>query len=51
MKKNKPEFIIHNSIKGMLPRNRLGNKLIKHLKVYKGTDHPHVSQNPQSLEL
>ena len=45
------EFILHNSVKGMLPHNKLGRKLIKHLKIYKDSIHPHESQCPKKLEL
>ena len=45
------EFILHNSIKVMLPHNKLGRKLIKHLKIYKDSVHPHESQCPKKLEL
>ena len=51
LKETNPTFIIENSVKGMLPHNKLGNKLIKHLKVYTGSDHPHKAQNPTLLEL
>ena len=51
LKETNPTFIIENSVKGMLPHNKLGNKLIKHLKVYTGSDHPHQAQNPTLLEL
>lgn len=51
LKKTKPEFIIQNAVKGMLPKTRLGNKLIKKLKVYSGETHPHQAQNPQVLSL
>lgn len=44
-------FIITKSIKGMLPHNKLGNKLINHLKVYNGSKHPHESQNPKLMEI
>ncbi|MCB0749890.1 MAG: uL13 family ribosomal protein, partial [Ignavibacteriae bacterium] len=37
--------------KGMLPKNRLGRKLIKKLKVYAGTKHPHTAQQPEALSL
>lgn len=47
----KPEFVIENAVKGMLPKNRLGSKLFKKLKVYKGAEHPHVAQKPESLNL
>ena len=46
-----PERIIEKAIKGMLPKNRLGRKFFKNLKVYKGGEHPHISQNPQIIEL
>ena len=51
LKEKDVEKIIHKSVKGMLPHNKLGNKLINHLKVYKGKDHPHGAQNPVLLEF
>ena len=51
IKENNPEFIIFNAIKGMLPHNKLGSKIIKHLKVYAGSAHPHLSQNPEKIEI
>ncbi len=47
----KPEFVIEAAVKGMLPKNRLGNKLIKKLKVYPGDSHPHKAQKPESISL
>jgi large subunit ribosomal protein L13 len=47
----KPEEIIRHAVKGMLPKNRLGRKLIKRLKVYVGPTHPHQAQQPVVLEL
>ena len=47
----KPEEIIRSAVRGMLPKNRLGSKLIKGLKVYAGPDHPHQAQNPEVLEF
>jgi len=44
-----PERIIMNAVKGMLPRNRLGRKLLTHLKVYSGELHPHTAQQPQII--
>lgn len=38
-------------MKGMLPKNRIGRKLIKNMYVYNGPDHPHAAQNPRVLEL
>ncbi len=45
----KPEFIIENAVKGMLPKTRLGKKLIKKLKIYAGESHPHQAQKPESI--
>lgn len=46
-----PERVIYHAVRGMLPKNKLGRKLIKKLKVYGGTDHPHTAQNPESIKL
>ena len=46
-----PEYIIMHAVKGMLPKNKLANQIIKKLKVYTGTDHPHAGQNPEKIEL
>ena len=47
----KPEFAVQNAVKGMLPKTKLGNKLIKKLKVYAGTVHPHAAQKPEIISL
>jgi large subunit ribosomal protein L13 len=47
----KPEQLIELAVKGMLPKNRLGRKLIKKLKIYTGNVHPHEAQQPKNLEL
>jgi large subunit ribosomal protein L13 len=47
----RPEFIIQNAVKGMMPRNRLARAQMKKLKVYAGSEHPHAAQNPQPLEV
>ena len=44
-----PERIITNAVKGMLPHNRLGRQLLTHLKVYKGSSHPHAAQLPKTI--
>ena len=44
-----PERIITNAVKGMLPHNRLGRQLLTHLKVYSGTEHPHLAQLPKTI--
>ena len=49
MKEKYPNKIITNAVKGMLPHNRLGQKLLTHLKVYTGREHPHSSQQPKNL--
>ena len=41
-----PERIIEEAVKGMLPKNKLGNSMIKKLKVFSGTNHDHESQQP-----
>lgn len=46
-----PERVIEAAVKGMLPKNRLGRRMHKKLKVYAGPDHPHAAQKPQPLEL
>lgn len=40
----KPEFLIEHAVKGMLPKNKLSDKIIKKLKVYAGSEHPHKAQ-------
>ena len=49
VRENFPEKIITNAVKGMLPHNRLGRKLLTHLKVYSGELHPHAAQRPQTI--
>ncbi len=46
-----PERVLIDSIKGMLPHNRLGRAMFKKLKVYAGPEHPHAAQNPKKLEF
>lgn len=47
----KPEYVIESAVKGMLPKNRLGNQLIKKLKVYAADIHPHSAQKPELLNI
>ena len=42
----RPQFIIEHAVKGMLPRNKLGRSMLKKLKIYAGTEHPHEAQEP-----
>ena len=46
-----PDRIITNAVKGMLPHNRLGRKILKNLKVYPSEEHPHLAQQPIKIEL
>lgn len=46
-----PERPLHAAVKGMLPKNRLGRKMIKKLKVYAGQDHPHEAQQPEAWQI
>lgn len=48
---NKPEQVLEQAIHGMLPKNRLGDKMRLKLKVYAGAEHPHQAQNPEVYEL
>ena len=43
-----PERVIRDAVWGMLPKNRLGRKLLRKLKVYRGPDHPHEAQQPKT---
>ena len=48
--KNSPEDAIRMAVKGMLPKNKLGKKMLTKLKIYKDNDHPHQAQNPNILD-
>ncbi|MBP6334543.1 MAG: 50S ribosomal protein L13 [Bacteroidia bacterium] len=50
MKKN-PALILENSIRGMLPKNRLGRHLFTNLHIYVGTEHPHTAQKPTPIKF
>ena len=51
MMEKRPEKVIELAVKGMLPKNRLGRKMIKKLKVYTGSEHPHTAQAPEVYEF
>lgn len=51
MMETKPEELVRIAVRGMLPKNRLGRSMLKKLKVYVGTEHPHGPQSPEALEL
>ena len=48
--KKSPEDAIRMAVKGMLPKNKLGKKMLTKLKIYKDNDHPHQAQNPSTLD-
>jgi large subunit ribosomal protein L13 len=47
----KPTIIIQKAVRGMLPKSKLGRKMLKKLKIYAGTEHRHQAQNPEKIEL
>jgi large subunit ribosomal protein L13 len=51
MREKHPERLIMSAVKGMLPKNRLGTKLLTKLKVYKGNEHPHTAQKPEPMSI
>ncbi len=51
MLQKKPSEVLMKAVKGMLPGNRLGRALLKKLKVYAGTEHPHTAQKPTPLSF
>ncbi len=51
LSEKRPEDLVRFAVKGMLPKNRLGRKLYKKLKVYTGDNHPHEAQKPKLLEI
>ncbi|MDO8506868.1 MAG: 50S ribosomal protein L13 [Candidatus Limnocylindria bacterium] len=46
----RPEEVIRRAVRGMLPQNRLGEKMIRKLHVYAGAEHPHAAQKPEKLK-
>ena len=51
MMEKDPAFITKNAVKGMLPKNKLGRKLMTNLRIYAGAVHPHEAQQPEKIEL
>lgn len=49
MMATKPDQVLIKAVKGMLPKNRLGRAMLKKLKVYSGSEHPHTAQQPKPL--
>jgi large subunit ribosomal protein L13 len=48
-RERRPELLIEKAVKGMIPHNRLGRSVFTKLKVYKGSEHPHVAQQPVAV--
>jgi large subunit ribosomal protein L13 len=51
MMEKRPNEVVRRAVRGMLPKNKLGRKMLKKLRVYAGPDHPHQAQRPEPLEL
>ena len=51
MNATKPEKVIELAVKGMLPKNKLSNQIIKKLKIYAGSEHPHEAQQPVNWDI
>lgn len=49
VRRQKPEFILMQAVKGMLPKNRLARTMLTKLRVFPGAEHPHAAQNPVKL--
>ncbi|MEJ5341865.1 MAG: 50S ribosomal protein L13 [Thermogutta sp.] len=50
-KERKPEMILYEAVRRMLPKNRLAKKMLRKLKIYAGPEHPHQAQQPTPIEL
>ena len=51
LREKKPELMVKQAVKGMLPKNKLGRSMLRKLKIYAGSEHPHQAQQPENLEL
>ena len=51
LRQRRPALLIHRAVKGMLPKNKIGRRQLKKLKVYAGPEHPHAAQQPATLEV
>ena len=51
LKSNHPERLVERAVRGMLPKTRLGEKILHNLHVYAGPEHPHQAQNPKTIKL
>lgn len=46
-----PEKVLYLAVKGMLPKNRLRDRMLRRLRIYRGSEHPHIAQNPQLINI
>jgi large subunit ribosomal protein L13 len=51
VRQRKPEKLVEDAVRGMLPKTKLGDAMYRKLKVYAGSDHPHAAQKPSKLEV
>ena len=51
VRRRKPERLVEEAVRGMLPKTKLGDAMYRKLKVYAGPDHPHAAQKPSTLEV
>jgi large subunit ribosomal protein L13 len=51
MMAKKPEFVIYEAVRGMVPKNRLGRASMTRLRVFAGSDHPHTAQKPEIIKF
>ncbi|MBK7403241.1 MAG: 50S ribosomal protein L13 [Phycisphaerales bacterium] len=51
LRDRKPEKLIEDAVRRMLPKNRIGRQMLKKLKVYPGADHPHQAQQPEAMTV
>lgn len=49
--KTRPTEVVRHAVKGMLPKNKLGSRMITRLRIYAGSEHPHQAQNPEKIEI
>lgn len=51
LRERRPELLVERAVNGMVPHNRLGRQIMKKLKVYAGSEHPHEAQNTETFKL
>ncbi len=47
----RPERVLKSAVRGMIPANKLGSRVMSNLKIYAGSEHPHAAQNPETITL